>query len=758
MKVCVECGQSFVPPVAPHCTCGGQLRDRGEDILLGETLGSYRLAKLIGEGGMGLVYKAVNPEIGSRVAIKVLSRDCAGTPDLVERFFAEARAANLIRHENIINILDLARLSDDRPYIIMEYLDGAPLGDIIKEQGALPLGTLARLAGEVLDALGAAHAKPIVHRDLKPDNIFISPQGRAKVLDFGIAKLRPELSGRAGPTQTGSLMGTPHYMSPEQAIAKGVDTRTDIYAMGVILYEAATGRRPFSAESLYELLRMHIEFTPASPVHARPDMPPEYAQVILRALAKDPAMRFQSAAEMKNALMDASRQLPETEWRSIVPGAHNPGPGWSPSSHGGTPITGQSHPSPRVTANPSQPPIHTAKPVRPNRKTGLFVGLGILGCLLLAVIVFAQQESAPGSPQAMATPGQPSRTEIPALQEAPLVASGSAHKPSHAVPGSSPGAVPDQPSTNPDRQLAAKLNDIVECATDGGAYRSRARYLDWADAARGPSGKERYISYGLYTMSDPASCAEKIARMAGMSPSMPELENNLQKLSDEVSKLTPIVNEASEYYEQEDYKDDGAKKGKELHPQMMRGFAAVQKAHTTVQEQLRKTLDALADREMKRANEEGDQLTYLGMKLVREARDLTDLFKPMQPGKIATLDLDTYSERLDRYLDTLDKLGEALKSASGASEDLVDDIEDLLEAGKKIAKNAKVLRRRAQSKKTFSQPQRSWLGTSSGWMATGSPDSVMNAYRDLVRSTWRPELAKRVLMWEVQDPRYYERR
>ncbi|MEM9493967.1 MAG: serine/threonine-protein kinase, partial [Myxococcota bacterium] len=210
-------------------------------------VGSYRIARKLGQGGMGTVYMAVHPDIGSRVALKVLSRDCAGSPELVERFFTEARAVNLIRHESIINILDLAVLDDGRPYIVMEYLSGASLGDIIKQQGALPLGGTARLAGEVLDALGAAHATPIVHRDLKPDNIFVSPQGRAKVLDFGIAKLRPELSGRGGPTQTGSIMGTPQYMSPEQAMARGVDTRTDIYAMGIILFEAATGRRPFEA-------------------------------------------------------------------------------------------------------------------------------------------------------------------------------------------------------------------------------------------------------------------------------------------------------------------------------------------------------------------------------------------------------------------------------------------------------------------------------------------------------------------------------
>src|SRR5207302_1395943 len=178
--------------------------------------------------------------------------------------------------------------------IIMEYLDGAPLAAIIEsaqQQGtALPLGGIARLVAEVLDALAAAHAKGIIHRDLKPDNIFVTPQGRPKVLDFGIAKLQPELGGSA--THTGSLLGTPHYMSPEQAAGRTVDARADLYAIGVILFECATLQKPFVANSLFDLLRMHVEMPPPSPRALRRDMPVEVEQVIYAALAKLPEQRF----------------------------------------------------------------------------------------------------------------------------------------------------------------------------------------------------------------------------------------------------------------------------------------------------------------------------------------------------------------------------------------------------------------------------------------------------------------------------------
>ena len=200
MFVCPECGAS--QPSPGNCPADGtSLQPVGDDFLLGQTIGAYRVARLMGIGGMGRVYKAVHPTIGSRVAIKVLSRECTDRRDLVDRFFAEAKAVNVIRHESIVNVLDLATLPDGRPYIVMEYLDGSSLAAIIAAASRsgmpLPIGGVARLCVEVLDALGAAHAKGIIHRDLKPDNIYVTPSGRPKVLDFGIAKLQPELGGSA---------------------------------------------------------------------------------------------------------------------------------------------------------------------------------------------------------------------------------------------------------------------------------------------------------------------------------------------------------------------------------------------------------------------------------------------------------------------------------------------------------------------------------------------------------------------------------
>ena len=315
MYVCPECGRSAA--AGGFCTEDGATLGHAQDPLLGSLVGSYRITRLVGFGAMGAVYMAVHPGIGSRVAVKVLNQDPSRSPALVDRFFAEARAVNLIRHEHIVNVLDLSQLPDGRPYIVMEYLDGAPLAALF-EAGAVPIGTLARILGEVLDALGSAHDKGVVHRDLKPDNLHVTPAGHVKVLDFGIAKLRSEAPGSG--TRTGSLLGTPHYMSPEQALGKSVDSRADLYALGVILYEGATGQKPFDAPALFDLLRKHVEETPRPPSQLRPDLPPAYESVILRAMAKDPAARYQTAQAFSQALLDATRSLPDSAWAPVSTG------------------------------------------------------------------------------------------------------------------------------------------------------------------------------------------------------------------------------------------------------------------------------------------------------------------------------------------------------------------------------------------------------------------------------------------------------
>ena len=313
--MCRECGRSAER--GGSCERDGAPLDLADDMLLGTTIGRYRLARLLGRGGMGRVYLAVQPEIGSRVAIKVLPDDCVDDAVVIERFFDEARAVNLVRHDGIVNIIDLDRLPDGRPYIVMEYVDGRTLREVVSA-GPVPLGGAVAATIEVLLALDAAHAVGVVHRDLKPDNVIITSAGHAKVLDFGVAKLQ-DAPGRR--TASGAMVGTPHYMAPEQIRGRPVDARTDVYGAGAVLFELATGRLPFEADSEFEIMRAHVEAAPPHARPLRPDLPEALDAVIARALAKDPAERFQTAKDMARALRESSSELPLDQWRSLTPGA-----------------------------------------------------------------------------------------------------------------------------------------------------------------------------------------------------------------------------------------------------------------------------------------------------------------------------------------------------------------------------------------------------------------------------------------------------
>jgi serine/threonine protein kinase len=473
MFVCPECGAS--QPVHGRCAADGTpLAPIGEDVLLGTTIGVYRVARLLGIGGMGRVYKGVHPTIGSRVAIKVLSRECSDRRDLVDRFFAEAKAVNLIRHESIVNVLDLAMLPDGRPYIIMEYLDGAPLASIIdhgvQHQAPLALGGIARLVAEVLDALGAAHAKGIVHRDLKPDNIFVAPSGRPKVLDFGIAKLSDVTNTS---TRTGSLLGTPHYMAPEQAAGRVVDHRADIYAIGVILFECTTGRKPFLAEALFDLLRMHVEAPPPSPRALRPDMPPDLEQVILTALAKPPDQRFSTAMAMSVALQHATSQLPPDQWRPLTaPTAGTSGAGWAPTPPASWSGQGSRPPPPPGPGNVSTVSAGQVSraPGPSSKRKGLWIALAaavLVGGGIAAAAVFAggggtgsSSSTAVAAPDP-ASPGKEAPARGPAVAEPAKAASGDPWAGSAASPPATPkadvaGAPDDDDDTDDDAATTTK--------------------------------------------------------------------------------------------------------------------------------------------------------------------------------------------------------------------------------------------------------------------------------------------------------------
>jgi tRNA A-37 threonylcarbamoyl transferase component Bud32 len=269
----------------------GRQVPRVVDPLVGSAVGSFRVVRLLGRGGMGTVYLAEHPVIGSRVAIKFLHESMATSPELVARFYDEARAVNRIGHENIVGIFDLSMLPPNRYYIVMEYLDGEALSSLLR-QGAVSLDEGLAILGQLCDALHCAHERGVVHRDLKPDNVFVLRRRGAafvKLLDFGIAKLRDAPAG--GQTAAGMIVGTPEYMAPEQCDNRAVDARTDVYALGVMAYQMLAGVLPFSG-SIAQLLVAHLQETPRPPRSVNGLLPPALDDAILKAMRKRPEDRF----------------------------------------------------------------------------------------------------------------------------------------------------------------------------------------------------------------------------------------------------------------------------------------------------------------------------------------------------------------------------------------------------------------------------------------------------------------------------------
>ena len=276
--------------------------------VIGQSFGSYRAVRVVGRGGMGVVYAAEHPLLGSQAVVKQLRPELSAQRDVIERFFNEARAASRIKHPGIVSIFDFGYSEDGTAYFVMEYLDGESVAARLA-RGPVPEAHAVRLARQIAGALAAAHEAGIVHRDLKPDNVFLVPDEavaggeRAKILDFGIAKLGGDVGEGVAVTRTGALLGSPLYMSPEQCRGTGeVDARADIYALGCLLFAMVTGRPPFLGQGVGEIIGKHIYEQPPRPRELVPALSAALDAVILRALEKDPARRHASMRAFASAL------------------------------------------------------------------------------------------------------------------------------------------------------------------------------------------------------------------------------------------------------------------------------------------------------------------------------------------------------------------------------------------------------------------------------------------------------------------------
>jgi serine/threonine-protein kinase len=302
--------------------------------MIGQIIGNYKIEEKLGEGGMGAVYRGIDTMLDREVAIKALRPELASQTSVVERFRSEAVTLAKLNHPNIASLYSLFRQGEEL-YMVLEFVRGETLDTILQKRGALPAEEAIPVFCQVLDGINHAHEFGIVHRDIKPANMMLTENGKLKVLDFGIARLL----GSARMTRAGNIIGTLEYMAPEQVKGGETDARSDIYALGMMLYEVLTGKTPFDTENEFELMKLQTETMPVPPREINPDIPEEVEAAIMQAIAKDPELRFQTAGDFLQELLDAGFSTTGT-MRGIT----------------GTRRM-------RPNSKPSQPPVSQSRPV-----------------------------------------------------------------------------------------------------------------------------------------------------------------------------------------------------------------------------------------------------------------------------------------------------------------------------------------------------------------------------------------------------------
>jgi serine/threonine-protein kinase len=387
---------------------------------IGSRIGDYEILQILGAGGMGKVFKVRNV-ISDRVeAMKVLLPNLDGNTELADRFIREIKVQASLNHPNIAN-LHTALSLDNQLIMLMEYVEGKTL-DVVVKDGPLPIDTMAGYAMQALEALAYAHGKGIVHRDLKPSNMMISAQGQLKLLDFGIAKMTTETAL----TKTGLTVGSIYYMSPEQIQgAATLDARADLYSFGICLYELFTARRPFDGDSEYSIMAAHLQQVPVPPIERDPRLPAALNDIIMMAIEKEPAKRFQSAGAMLGAMRAVFGGIAAPAPAAVRPPAATPPP-----------------PPPAFTPAPAAAVQHA---VRPAGRRGLYMTLGALAAVGIIVIAAIQ---IPKLSKTEAQGSTPVETPAP-VQSAPVPSTPA--EPAPAIPTQTPQAEPPAQAQPPAR-------------------------------------------------------------------------------------------------------------------------------------------------------------------------------------------------------------------------------------------------------------------------------------------------------------------
>ena len=436
MATCPTCFTKYPDGLSVCTSDGGRLvpdetfAHVDRELKPGTVVGEYQIESKIGEGGFGTVYRAVHPLIGKTAAVKLLARQFSSNPTMVSRFVQEARAVNQIRHRNIIDIFSFGTLPDGRQYYIMELLEGTSLDAYLRREKRLPLDEAMPILRGVARALDAAHAKGIIHRDLKPENIFLlsDEDGRveSKLLDFGLVKLLADTSNHK--TKTGTPMGTPYYMSPEQCRGLDTDARTDVYSFGALVFEILTGEVPFHGQTTLDILFQHMTVLAPSASARCSDVPAALDSPIAKMLAKEPDDRPSSVTEALDALARAGGLEVQSIGPSRRPRVGNrssSGPGLRESARGlaNTIVADPSSlPAPRTTPDLGSRPrmghtfLGAETDITPQRRRGrqlLVVGVA-LTAIATGAALFVAFSTSSGNPGSVNTPATSTIASAPA--------------------------------------------------------------------------------------------------------------------------------------------------------------------------------------------------------------------------------------------------------------------------------------------------------------------------------------------------------
>jgi serine/threonine protein kinase len=481
MRICPNCKEKtefkFCPTDGFPTVELKDVQGESSDPLIGTMFAEkYRVEKILGKGGMGTVYKALNVMMEQKVAIKLLKKELASDLTAVKRFFQEARVVSKLSHPNTIKVYDFGRAADGYLYIAMEFIDGKPLFNVIANESPFSAERVFRITSQMLKALGEAHKNGIVHRDLKPENIFLceifGEKEFVKVLDFGIAKLKGPDSFSLSLTATGNVIGTPYYMSPEQAEGKKVDHKTDIYAAGVMMYEMLSGSLPFDGESIPTILLKHVSAAPPPFESINPNLrvPDELKRIIFQMMEKNPDARPDSCEEiimmleramsgrtepvqyatqkapgpdmtvtMEHIPVSKKKEEPVRDDFEIETGAFEPEPEPSRKSRASkefhkemTVNVPSPRPEPVVIEEKAHSPtiMKMEKELKPQPLKYIAIGIGVL-CLIavifLGIKMFGGKESGSvdntieGKQKTDGMPAQPTAPQIPVRQEQPSV-------------------------------------------------------------------------------------------------------------------------------------------------------------------------------------------------------------------------------------------------------------------------------------------------------------------------------------------------